>query len=115
MSSSKEPAKPHNKTKVITYKERKKEKKTLFDFQTMTKQNLVHFRMARKEKEKSTPVWAHIIDQTIYEPTCRDQGLKAWPHVLPLCLNNQVEVKQTVTERMFSKELRIQPRLISVH
>lgn len=60
-------------------------------------------------------VQSHIIDQTIYGATCKDQGLKTWPHVLPLCLNNQVEVKQTDIEGMFSKELRIQLGVISVH
>lgn len=42
-------------------------------------------------------------------------GKKVRPHVLLLCLNNQVEVKQTATEGMFSRELRIQLRVISVH
>lgn len=41
--------------------------------------------------------------------------VKAQPHVLVLGLNNQVQVKQTAVEGMFSKEPRIQLRVISVH
>lgn len=34
---------------------------------------------------------------------------------LLLCLNNQLQVKQTTTDGMFSSELGIQLKVISVH
>lgn len=64
---------------------------------------------------KTQAVQSHIIDPTVYGTTCKEQRQRAQPHVLLLSLNNQEQVKQTATEGMFSKELRIQLRVISVH